>query len=125
MSAPIRVLLVEDNAEYRDTLAFLLDSQEDVDVVGRVATGSEAADASAELGADVAVVDFRLPDITGSEAAAAVRRRSPETSVVFLSASAGDEERRAARSTGWPLVRKDDGVGVLVAAIRAAVQRHP
>ena len=84
MSAPIRVLLVEDNAEYRDTLAFLLDSQEDVDVVGRVATGFEAADASAELGADVAVVDFRLPDITGSEAAAAVRRRSPETSVVFL-----------------------------------------
>ena len=124
MSAPIRVLLVEDNAEYRDTLAFLLDSQEDVDVVGRVATGFEAADASAELGADVAVVDFRLPDITGSEAAAAVRRRSPETSVVFLSASAGEEERRA-RSTGWPLVRKDEGVGALVAAIRAAVQRHP
>jgi two-component system response regulator DesR len=117
---PLRVLLVEDNETYRETLAFLLGGQDGIEVVGEVATGAEAASAGAEHGADVAVIDLRLPDIDGMEAAAGVRERSPATAVVFLSASAGPEEQRAAASSGRQLVRKDEGIDALVAAIRAA-----
>jgi DNA-binding NarL/FixJ family response regulator len=120
MRRPIRVLLVDDNDAYRESLAFLLGRREGVEVVGGVATGSEAARASAELAADVAVVDVRLPDIDGVEAAADVREQSPRTAVVLLSASAGAEQQDAARVARLALVRKDDGVGALIDAIRAA-----
>ncbi len=116
----MRVLLVEDNDVYRDAVAFLLDRAEGIVVVGAVATGEAAAGACDELDADVAVIDFRLPDIDGGEAADEIRERRPSTAVVFLSASAGQDEADAARIAGAPLVRKDEGVEALVGAIRAA-----
>jgi len=118
--APIRVLLVEDNDVFRESLVFLLRRHADVEVVGAVADGSSAAPACAELEAEVVVIDYRLPDVDGAEVAEAVRDRCPGASVVFLSASAGKEEHEAARSTGAPLVRKDEGVDALVDAVRTA-----
>jgi DNA-binding NarL/FixJ family response regulator len=117
------VLLVEDNDVYRDALDFLLRRRDDVTVVGAVAGGSSAAAACAELGADVVVIDYRLPDLDGPEAAAEVRERCPGAAVVFLSASTGAEEREAARISGAPLVGKDEGVDALVEAIQQAAAR--
>jgi len=116
----IRVLLVEDSDVYRDSLVFLLGRVDGIEVVGAVATGASAASACEELAAQVAVIDYRLPDVDGAEAAAEVRRRCPEAAVVFLSASTGDDEVAAARSSGTSLVGKDEGVDALVDAIRAA-----
>ena len=117
---PVRVLLVEDSDVYRDSLVFLLGRELGIDVVGAVASGGEAAAACLELGAEVAVIDYRLPDVDGAEAAADVRERCPHVSVVFLSASAGEAELASARGSGAALVRKDQGLEALVAAIRAA-----
>jgi two-component system, NarL family, response regulator DesR len=117
---PVRVLLVEDSDVYRDSLVFLLGREPGIEVVGAVATGGEAADACLRLGAHVAVIDYRLPDVDGAEAAADVRERSPRASVVFLSASAGEGELASARAAGAALVRKDAGLEALVEAIRAA-----
>ena len=120
---PIRVLLVEDNEVYRESLAFLLARYEGLEVVGAVGTAEAAAPAAAELEVDVAVVDYRLPDYDGGEAAAAIRERRPETGIVFLSASAGNDEHAAARSAGVALIRKDEGLDTLVGAVRAAAGR--
>jgi DNA-binding NarL/FixJ family response regulator len=116
--AAVRVLLVEDNDVYRESLAFLLGRRPDVEVVGAVPDGASAAPACSELEADVVVVDYRLPDLDGLEVADAVRERCPAASIVFLSASAGERQLEAARRAGVPLVRKDDGVDALVAAVR-------
>jgi DNA-binding NarL/FixJ family response regulator len=121
---PIRVLLVEDNEIYRDSLAFLLARQEGIEVAGVVGTAAAAPGASVDLGVDVAVVDYRLPDEDGFEAAELIRERSPSTAIVFLSASAGEEERGAARRAGADLIRKDDGGDTLVGAVRAAAGRR-
>ncbi len=120
---PIRVLLVEDNEVYRDSLAFLLARNDGLEVVGAVGTAQEAAPACVELEVDVAVVDYRLPDEDGGEAADAIRERRPETGIVFLSASAGDDEYAAARRAGVALIRKDEGLDTLVDAVRAAAER--
>jgi DNA-binding NarL/FixJ family response regulator len=120
VAGPIRVLLVEDNDVYRESLEFLLDRYEGVEVVGAVALGGAAATACAERRADVVVIDYRLPDVDGSEAAEEVGARCPEAAIVFLSASVGEEERDAARSAGVALVRKDEGIDILVGAVRAA-----
>ncbi len=120
---PIRVLLVEDNEVYRDSLAFLLGRHDGLEVVGAVETAQEAAPACVELEVDVAVVDYRLPDYDGGEAAAMIRERRPETGIVFLSASAGDDEYAAARRAGVALIRKDEGLDTLVDAVCAAAGR--
>jgi DNA-binding NarL/FixJ family response regulator len=117
---PVRVLLVEDNDVYRDSLVFLLGRYDGIDVVGAVADGRSAARSCAELNAHVVVVDYRLPDVDGEEAAEEVRARCPHASIVFLSASAGAEEVDAARRQGAPFIRKDAGVDALVDAVRAA-----
>ncbi len=117
----IRVLLVEDNDVYRESLKFLLDRYEGLDVVGGVAIGGAAANACRELAADVVVIDYRLPDVDGDEVATELGERCPHAAVVFLSASAGPDEVAAAQSRGVALVRKDEGVGVLIGAVRAAV----
>jgi DNA-binding NarL/FixJ family response regulator len=123
VEAPVRVLLVEDNEVYRDSLAFLLRRREGIEVVGAVGEGAVAAEAAERLAADVVVVDYRLPDLDGAQAAAEVGRRRPAAAVVFLSASAGEEERDAARRLGARLVRKDEGVETLVEAVLAAAGR--
>jgi DNA-binding NarL/FixJ family response regulator len=119
----IRLLLVEDNDVYRDSLVFLLDRYEGLEVVGAVADASSAARASAELDPDVVVLDYRLPDLDGEEAAGEIRDRSPDAKIVFLSASAGAEEIDAARRSGAAFVAKDEGVDALVRAVVAAAGR--
>lgn len=123
MARPIRVLLVEDSDVYRDSLVLLLGRRESIDVVGAVASGGAAAGACAELDVEVVILDYRLPDMDGSEAAAEIRERCPRASIVFLSASAGTEEYDAARSWGGALVRKDEGLDALEDAVRAAAGR--
>jgi DNA-binding NarL/FixJ family response regulator len=118
----IRVLLVEDNDVYRDSLAFLLRRYEGIEVVGAVADGRSAPQACEELAAHVVVVDYRLPDVDGAEAAEDVRARCPQASIVFLSASAGAAEVEAARRRGAAFVRKDEGVDTLVGAVRVAAR---
>jgi len=115
---PIRVLLVEDNEVYRDSLVFLLAARAELDVVEAVADGASAIRAFQEHEPNVVVLDYRLPDIDGAAVAAAI-----SGPVVFLSASAGLEEYDAASSAGAALVRKDEGIDALVSAVRAAVGR--
>lgn len=124
MEAPVRVLLVEDNEIYRDSLAFLLRRHEGIELVGAVGEGSAAAAAADRLAAEVVVLDYRLPDVDGAQAAEEVAQRRPDAAIVFLSASAGDEERDAARRRGARLVRKDEGVEALVEAVLAAAGRE-
>lgn len=119
----IAVLLVEDSDVYRDSLVFLLGRHEGIEIVGGVADGESAVRACLELEPDVVVLDYRLPDLDGAEVAEELRERCPRAGIVFLSASAGQDEYDAAASAGAPLVRKDAGVEALVDAVRAAAGR--
>lgn len=126
MNAPtrsIRVLLVEDSDVYRDSLVFLLGRREGLEVVAAVADGASALVAAEAHHPDVVVLDYRLPDLPGGEVAAEIHDRVPETSLVFLSASAGREEYDAASFAEAPLVRKDEGIDALVDAVRAVAGR--
>ena len=124
MPVPIRVLLVEDNDVYRDSLEFVLGRRDDVSVVGSIPDGASAAGVCAELEVDVAVLDYRLPDVAGPQVAADIAAGSPGTAVVFLSASTGAEEQEAARIAGVALVRKDEGIEALVRALQTAAGKE-
>ena len=118
--AAIRVLLVEDSDVYRDSLVFLLGTRDDLEVVAAVGTGAAAIRACRELGPDVVVLDYRLPDIDGASVASDL---PDDVAIVFLSASAGQDEYDAASSAAAALVRKDEGISALVRAVRIAAGR--
>ncbi len=120
---PIRVLLVEDNDVYRDSLVYLLRRLGGLEVVDAVGNGRAAVRSWREHGPDVAVLDLRLPDVDGAQVAAELRALTPDAAIVFLSASAGEDEYDAATSAGAALVRKDAGVEALVGAVHAAAGR--
>ena len=119
----IRLLLVEDNEVYRASLELLLGLQPDLEVVGAVGSGSEAADAAASARADVVLMDYRLPGLDGAEATRAVIASSG-AAVVCLTAEATPEEREEVVRVGAvALVEKGGPIDALVAEIRAAAPR--
>ena len=94
MAEPIRLLLVEDNEVFREALELLLGLRE-IEVVGSVPDGSDAAAVVAELRPDVVLMDYRLPGLDGVQATRAVKEACPEAAVVCLTASANLRERDA------------------------------
>lgn len=118
----IRILLVEDNDVYRASLELLLGMQEGLEVVGAVSDGARAAAESAACGAEVVLMDLRLPGLDGPEATAAVLAACPEVAVLCLTAEATDDEAAAMLAAGSRgVVGKGEPVEALVAAIRSAV----
>ena len=65
MTAPIRVLLADDQALLRGTFRMLIDSTTDMEVVGEAANGREAVDLAGSLRADVVLMDIRMPELDG------------------------------------------------------------
>ncbi len=84
-SARIRVLVAEDDPSVRGALASLIIEEPGLELTGAVAGAEEAVRLAARKRPDVALVDVRMPG-GGAEAARGIKRRSPETRVLALSA---------------------------------------
>jgi len=124
MGEPIRVVLVEDNQVFREALELLLGLRE-IEVVGSVPDGSDAAAVVAGLRPDVVLMDYRLPGLDGVQATRAVMEACPSTAVVCLTASANLRERDALHEAGAvACLRKDDGLDAIVQAIHDAARRE-
>jgi DNA-binding NarL/FixJ family response regulator len=74
---PVRVLLVDDQALFREALATLLDVRSDVEVVAEAANGEEALRAAAEFHPDVVLMDLRMPVLDGIAATGRLRVEVP------------------------------------------------
>ena len=83
----IRVLLVDDHHVLRDGLKVLLDTEEDIIVVGEASTGQSAVDLTFSLEPDVIIMDIGLPDFSGFEVIRRIRAQEKQTQsrVVVLS----------------------------------------
>src|SRR5918995_2587084 len=121
MTAPVRVVLVEDNAVFREALELLLGLRSDIDVVAAVGDGAEAVAAAREHRPDVVLMDYRLPGLDGVEATAAVHEAEPGVAVVILTASVAPREFDALLEAGAvACLSKDQELDDIVAAIREA-----
>lgn len=98
MGAMIRVLLVDDYAEYARVFSLMLGWQPDINVVGIAGTLSEAR-AMLE-GVDVAIIDRVLPDGDGLEIISELREASPPAKVLVMSAFAQLANPREALEAG-------------------------
>ena len=124
MSArPVRVVVVEDNDTFRETLELLFGLRDEVEVVGSVATGDAAPDAVRDLQPDVVLMDYRMPGLNGAEATRAVLAACPATPVVCLSASVSAGEVEEVLAAGAvACVTKDEDFDRLVSVVCEAAE---
>ncbi len=119
--APVRVLLVEDNEVYRDTLELLLGQEDAIAVVGAVGDVGSARSALSDAVPDVVVLDLRLPGVSGADAVQAIGASAPEARILCLTAEATPELTEAARAAGaWGVLEKDASTQDVANAIRSA-----
>jgi two-component system response regulator NreC len=116
-----RLLLVDDHAVVRSGLRMLLEPEADFEIVGEAGSGREALKAVAEMRPDIVLMDIGLPDISGIEAAAEIKRLRPETAIVALTIHEDEEyffKMLAAGASGY--VPKRAAPEELLTALRAA-----
>ena len=119
----IRVLLVDDHAVMRAGFRMILESADDIAVVGEAATGVEAVAAASALRPDVICMDVQMPDMDGLEATRRIvaRRRAVDAAVVIVTTFDRDDylfQALAAGASGFLL--KNAGPEELIAAVRVA-----
>lgn len=96
----LRIVLVDDHEVVRAGLKTLIESQEDMTVVGEAGTGEDGIRRVGYDEPDVAVLDVRLPDMSGVEACREIRSRFPEVNVLMLTSFADEEALMAAILAG-------------------------
>jgi DNA-binding NarL/FixJ family response regulator len=116
----VRVLIADDHGIVRSGLRLLLERQPDIEVVGEAADGAEARELAIRERPDLAILDVKMPKLTGLQATREIRRQAPEVAVLILSMH--DDERyvlEALRAGASGYVLKTQADTDLVAAIRA------
>jgi NarL family two-component system response regulator LiaR len=86
MKEKIRVLIADDHALLREAMRNLLDRQEDMEVVGEASNGEEAVALSLKTRPDIAVIDIVMPKLNGIEASKEIKKVSPGTAIIILTA---------------------------------------
>jgi DNA-binding NarL/FixJ family response regulator len=120
MADKIRILIVEDQFFFRLALHSIVDSRSDMSIVGETDKGREGVDLCARLKPDVIVMDLRLPDISGLDAIAEIRRQDAKAQILVLSNYEGSEDiHRALRAGALSYLTKDASGEELLRALQA------
>jgi len=115
----IKVVIAEDQAMVLGALAALLESEGDIEVVGRAANGEDALAVVRDKRPDVLLTDIEMPKMTGLELAAAVKRDALPTRVIILTTFArGGYLRRALETGASGYLLKDSPAEQLANAVR-------
>jgi|DewCreStandDraft_5_1066085.scaffolds.fasta_scaffold00055_56 DNA-binding NarL/FixJ family response regulator len=122
----IRVLIADDHAVLRQALRLLLETHDEVEVVGDVGDGREAVELAEQLQPDVVLMDLAMPGLNGIDATRQLTQRARGVRVLVLSGYADEErliEALRAGASGFVLKRSD--VQELLIAIQAVHRGNP
>ena len=123
MTAPLRVLVADDQALIRTGFATIIAAQPDMEVVGECGDGRTAVAMAERLRPDVVVMDVRMPKLDGIQATAALRRTLPDVKVLVITSFDEDGAvRDALRAGANGFLLKDTSPAGLVEALRAVMQ---
>jgi DNA-binding NarL/FixJ family response regulator len=123
MSDRVRVLLVDDQALFREALATLLAVRPEIAVVGEAGDGAAALERAAVLRPDVVLMDLHMPVLDGIAATRRLRVEQPDVRVLALTTFDDDEDVFAAlRAGAVGYLLKDVASERLVEALLAAAR---
>lgn len=81
----IKIIVVDDLNIVRQGIIALFQNDENIQVIGEAANGNDAVASVLELKPDVTIMDYKLPDISGSDAIQSIRKTMPDARFVILS----------------------------------------
>jgi DNA-binding NarL/FixJ family response regulator len=122
----VRVLIADDHGIVRSGLRLLLERQPDIEVIAEAADGAEAREIAVRERPDLAILDVRMPKLTGLQVTRELKKQAPEVSVLILSMH--DDERylfEALKAGASGYVLKTQADADLVEAIRAVERGEP
>jgi DNA-binding NarL/FixJ family response regulator len=91
MMDKITILIADDHAPFRSGLRALLESSQDVTIVGEVGSGSEVVEQAIQLQPDVILMDIQMSDINGIEATRRILHTSPHIAILVLTMFEDDD----------------------------------
>lgn len=115
----IRVLLADDHALVRETLARWLREADDMHIVGEVGSADEAVALAVREHPDVVLLDIDMPGLLAFDAARTIRARCPQTRIIMLSGFFHDrfiEDALQAQASGY--VTKTESADTVLRAVR-------
>jgi DNA-binding NarL/FixJ family response regulator len=116
----ISVFLVDDHRVLRDGLRILLESQNDIEVIGEAEDGKKAVQSIARLKPDVAVMDITMPELNGIDAAQTIHETLPEIGIIILSIHSDLEHIfRALQAGAQGYLLKESAGSEVISAVRA------
>ena len=119
----IKVLLVDDHAVVRMGLKYALSLFKDIELAGELSDGERAAELMKSSGADVALLDIRMPGKDGLAALGEMLAANPSAKVVMLTTSSMEEDVYAALNAGAKgYVLKDRNPENIVKAVRTVAE---
>jgi DNA-binding NarL/FixJ family response regulator len=122
----VRVLIADDHGIVRSGLRLLLERQPDIEVVAEAADGAEAREIAIRERPDLAILDVRMPKLTGLQATREIKSQAPDVAVLILSMH--DDERylfEALKAGASGYVLKTQADTDLLDAIRAVERGEP
>jgi DNA-binding NarL/FixJ family response regulator len=126
VSAPVRVLIVDDDALVRSALAMMLDGAQGIAVVAEAADGAEVPAALDAHPTDVVLMDLRMPRVNGITATAHVRARPAAPEVLVLTTFDADEGvLRALRAGASGFLLKDTPPAQIAEAVLRVAAGEP
>lgn len=116
----ISVFLVDDHRVLRDGLRILLESQEDIEVIGEAEDGSRAIADITRKKPDVVLMDITMPELNGIDAAQVIHGNLPDTKIVILSIHSDLEHIfRALKAGAQGYLLKESAGSEVIAAVRS------
>jgi DNA-binding NarL/FixJ family response regulator len=122
----MRVLIADDHGIVRSGLRMLLENAAGIEVIGEAADGAEAREIAVRERPDLAILDVKMPKLTGLQATREIREQAPEVSVLILSMY--DDERylfEALKAGASGYVLKAQADSDLLEAVRAVERGEP
>jgi two-component system nitrate/nitrite response regulator NarL len=121
----IRILVVDDTALFRSSIAELIGAQDDLTIVGEAENGLQGVEMANALKPDLVVMDVEMPVMDGVEATRLIREQLPGVKVVMLTVSEADEHLfDAIRFGAQGYLLKDLRPGELFDLIRAVMRNE-